>query len=220
MDGVSNALATVNGKRSALQASRSPSRAWPVGDGAGESPRFLLYSHDGPGLGHVRRNLVIAAALVERSPGASVLLATSAEHADSLGVPERVDLLRLPAIRKVENGRYAATAAHLRLGPDRVRERILAAAVESYGPSVLLADKHPLGVGGELRTALETAAGARRPGGARAARRPRHAATVRAEWTPARARARPRALRPRPRLRRQAVFDPLRRSASPPTSPP
>ena len=78
-----------------------------AGRAANGSPRFLLYSHDALGLGHVRRNLVIAGALVARSPGASVILATSAEHADSLGVPDGVDLMRLPAVRKVANGHYA-----------------------------------------------------------------------------------------------------------------
>jgi hypothetical protein len=41
-----------------------PAAGWGLG-----APRFLLYSHDALGLGHVRRNLVIAGALVERCPG-------------------------------------------------------------------------------------------------------------------------------------------------------
>ncbi len=57
--------------------------------------RFLLYSHDGLGLGHVRRNLAIAAALVDADPDASVLLATGADEVNSLGVSPRVEVLRL-----------------------------------------------------------------------------------------------------------------------------
>lgn len=103
----------------------------------------------------MRRNLVIASALVERSPGASVVLATSADHADSLGIPAQVDLLRLPAVRKVENGRYSPRRLPISSADlISLREGILAAAVERYRPSVLLVDKHPLGVAGELRTAL------------------------------------------------------------------
>jgi predicted glycosyltransferase len=158
-----------------------------AGNGTRSPPRFLLYSHDGLGLGHVRRNLVIAAALVERSPDASVLLATSAEHADSLGVPDRVDLLRLPAVRKVDNGRYAPRRLPIS-GSDltALREGILAAAVESYRPSVLLVDRHPLGVGGELRTALNRL----KEFGGRAVLGLRDVlddpATVGVEWTPPR----------------------------------
>lgn len=180
---MSSALATAKGRRSrSTSAAASPAAR----SGAG-SPRFLLYSHDALGLGHVRRNLVIAAALVERSPGAAVLLATSAEHADSLGVPDGVDLMRLPAVRKVENGHYTPRRLPIP-GSDltSVREAILAAAVESYKPSVLLVDKHPLGVGGELCRALHRL----RELGGRAVLGLRDVlddpATVRAEWTPAR----------------------------------
>jgi predicted glycosyltransferase len=188
----------------------------PAGDDGAGSPRFLLYSHDALGLGHVRRNLVIAAAIVERSPGASVLLATSAEHADSLGVPERVDLMQLPAVRKVDNGHYVPRRLPIS-GSDltALREGILAATVESYKPSVLLVDKHPLGVGGELRTALERL----REIGGRAVLGLRDVlddpATVRAEWTPAQTSA---VLEHYGRVLvygKESVFDTLRRSALP-----
>ena len=124
--------------------------------GPADAPRFLLYSHDALGLGHVRRNLVIAGAILERRPDSSVILATSAEHAESLGVPDGVDLLRLPSLRKLDNGHYAPRRLSIP-GDDltALRSAILSAAVASYKPSVLLVDKHPLGVGGELRTALQ-----------------------------------------------------------------
>ena len=41
--------------------------------------RFLFYSHDGLGLGHTRRHIAVASALVEMAPGSSVLLATGAD---------------------------------------------------------------------------------------------------------------------------------------------
>jgi predicted glycosyltransferase len=187
-----------------------------AGQGKRRRPRFLLYSHDGLGLGHVRRNLVIAAALVERSPDASVLLATSAEHADSLGVPERVDLMRLPAVRKVENGDYRPRRLPIPSSDlTSVREAILAAAVESYRPSVLLVDKHPLGVGGELLPALNRL----RELGGKAVLGLRDVlddpAAVRAEWTAARTDV---VLEHYTRVLvygDQCVFDTLRRSALP-----
>jgi predicted glycosyltransferase len=213
---VSNALAIATDKAPTSKRPRTLPRAAAAGGGTGGRPRFLLYSHDGLGLGHVRRNLVIAAALVERAPGATVLLATSAEHADSLGVPDRVDLLRLPAVRKVDNGRYTPRRLAIS-GSDltAVRAGVLAAAVESFRPSVLLVDKHPLGVGGELRTAL----GRLRELGGRAVLGLRDVlddpATVRAEWTSARTRV---VLEHYERVLvygDEAVFDTLRRSALP-----
>jgi predicted glycosyltransferase len=135
-------------------------------DGAtnGMGLRFLFYSHDGVGLGHVRRNLAIARALTASNSEASILLATSADEAESFGVPPNVDVLRLPGLRKLDNERYAARRLRVPFGDVRaLRSALLAAAVESFRPTVMLVDKHPLGVGGELHPALESlrAAGAR-----------------------------------------------------------
>jgi predicted glycosyltransferase len=145
--------------------------------------RFLFYSHDGLGLGHVRRNLCVASALSELVPRASILVATSAEEAELFGMPPGVDLLKLPGLRKVGNGRYAARRLPLRFEDVRsVRAQLLAAAVESFLPAVVLVDKHPFGVGGELLPALEAA----RAAGACAVLGLRDVlddpATVRAEW--------------------------------------
>jgi predicted glycosyltransferase len=120
-------------------------------------PRFLLYSHDGLGLGHTRRNLAIAAALRALSPDAPILLATGTDDAHRLGVPPGVDVLKVPGLRKVANGRYSAR--NLTISSEEVhilRSKVLAAAAKAFRPSVMLVDKHPLGPNGELRRAVET----------------------------------------------------------------
>ena len=123
------------------------------------APRFLFYSHDGLGLGHIRRNLAIARALTETTARASILLATSAERADALGLAENVGLLRLPALRKVTNGNYAARRLPMPAAAvSRLRSDLLVAAVSSFAPDVLLVDKHPLGANGELELALDALA--------------------------------------------------------------
>jgi predicted glycosyltransferase len=154
-----------------------------VAYGRAGASRFLFYSHDGLGLGHVRRNLCVADALAELAPDASVLVATSAEEVERFGTPPRVDFLKLPGLRKIDNGHYAARRLPMSWEDVRsLRASILAAAVDSYRPSVILADKHPLGVCGELQGALEAA----REAGARAALGLRDVldepSAVRAEW--------------------------------------
>jgi predicted glycosyltransferase len=117
--------------------------------------RFMLYSHDGVGLGHFRRNLVLARALTELDPGASVLLACAADGQETFSLPPGVDVLRLPGVRKLDNGHYVGR--RLRLEPGEVRElraSLLASAVEHFRPNVILADKHPLGLDGELLPSL------------------------------------------------------------------
>jgi predicted glycosyltransferase len=126
-----------------------------------DAERFLMYSHDGLGFGHARRNLAIATALTVASSRASVLLATSADEIHSLGVPPRVDVVKLPGLRKVANEQY--TGRRLRIGGTgviNVRNSLLQATVESFRPSVLLVDKHPLGARGELVPAIATIRGA------------------------------------------------------------
>src|SRR5918999_15591 len=92
----------------------------------GQANRFFLYSHDGLGLGHVRRNLAVAGALTEASPGSSVLVATSADEAESLGIRPGIDVLKLPGLRKIDNEHYAARRlpvswSEIRADPDELR---------------------------------------------------------------------------------------------------
>lgn len=118
--------------------------------------RLVFYSHDGQGLGHVRRNLAIAAAVTRRDSRASVLVISSSDHVDDLVIPARVDVLKLPGVRKLGNDRYEARRLQLS-GPEvwELRAGIIASATRLFAPDVLLADKHPLGAHGELREALD-----------------------------------------------------------------
>jgi predicted glycosyltransferase len=118
--------------------------------------RFVFYSHDGIGLGHLRRNLAIAAALTNAAPNASVLLATGCDELGAHGLAPNVDVLVLPALRKLGNGRYSARRLPMSGKELRaLRSAQLETAVRSFRPDVMLVDKHPVGVRGELRPALE-----------------------------------------------------------------
>jgi predicted glycosyltransferase len=146
--------------------------------------RFIFYSHDGLGLGHIRRNLALAAAVVETAPEASVLVVTGSEEVGRLGVPPNVDVVKLPGLRKLANECYAPRRLP---GSDAdvlaLRSAQFVAAVESFRPRVMLVDKHPLGAGGQLRPAL----GILKAAGGHAALGLRDVldepATVRAEWS-------------------------------------
>jgi predicted glycosyltransferase len=119
--------------------------------------RYLFYSHDGYGLGHVRRNSLIAQAVLETDPTAHVTLVTG------LGVrprwlqeTARVHVHRVPPMLKSTDGFYR----HEKLSfEDAVheRERIFADLVEDERPDVVVVDRHPYGTAGELRTGLEIA---------------------------------------------------------------
>jgi predicted glycosyltransferase len=119
------------------------------------APRLIFYSHDGCGLGHLRRNLAIAAAVTAEAPDASVLLLTGCIELGAHGLAPNVEIVALPALKKLGNGHYGARRLPLPGTELRVlRAGLIRAAVESFRPDVLLIDKHPMGVRGELRPAL------------------------------------------------------------------
>ena len=117
--------------------------------------RVLTYSHDGYGLGHLRRNLRLIAGLLSRRPNVCVLAVTGCKVAHEFDYPPGVDYLRLPAVIKLSDSRYVADG--LAISGDRVaslRSSIIAAAAERFEPDVVLVDRHPLGLNGELADAL------------------------------------------------------------------
>ncbi|MGY1848806.1 MULTISPECIES: glycosyltransferase family protein [unclassified Blastococcus] len=119
--------------------------------------RIAFYSHDTQGLGHTRRNIALAAALVAARPDTDVLLLTGNPEAAMLPLPPRTDVLTLPTIRKTDDGDYAARAlaSPLEVVLD-VRARILDAALGAFAPDLLVVDKVAAGVCGELLPALST----------------------------------------------------------------
>ncbi len=118
-------------------------------------PRVALYSHDTMGLGHMRRNMLIARALAESDLGANVLLIAGAAEAKLFRMPRRVDCLTLPALRKETDGQYHSRSLGLSLQQVvAVRASTICAALEAYAPDVLIVDNVPRGALGELDDAL------------------------------------------------------------------
>ncbi|MEZ4703453.1 MAG: hypothetical protein R2834_24195 [Rhodothermales bacterium] len=117
--------------------------------------RIALYSHDTCGLGHMRRNLLIAQTLVAAFPGVDILMLTGAREATAFHLPAGVDTLALPAFHKVEGGAYKPRGFNLDL-EDLVsfRSSTLRTALQSFRPDVLIVDKVPRGTMGELEEAL------------------------------------------------------------------
>ncbi|TMM04010.1 MAG: hypothetical protein E6G10_06285 [Actinobacteria bacterium] len=147
--------------------------------------RLVFYSHDGFGLGHVRRNLALSRRVVELDPSSSVLVVTGSDVASQFELSEGTDILELPALSKVSNGVYAPRRLRVDAADvHRLRADVLAATVRSFRPHVMVVDKSPLGAGGELAGALD----ALEEVGGSAVLGLRDvlddSATVAAEWTP------------------------------------
>jgi predicted glycosyltransferase len=117
--------------------------------------RILVYSHDTFGLGNIRRMLRISEALVEHDPNVSVLIVTGSPMLHAFRLPPRIDYVKLPCLARDAQGRYGVS--HLDMGfADAVRMRasLIMSAASDFDPDIVLIDKKPLGVAGELGPAL------------------------------------------------------------------
>jgi len=117
--------------------------------------RLAFYSHDTMGLGHVRRNLAIARSLLA-AHGGTALLVTGTREATAFPLPPGCECLSLPSLMKDDDGCYRSRSLDVSLDEIiAVRGGAIRAALASYAPDVLVVDKAPRGVHGELAPALE-----------------------------------------------------------------
>ncbi|MBE9101799.1 hypothetical protein IQ267_20375 [filamentous cyanobacterium LEGE 07170] len=108
------------------------------------------------GLGHKRRNLLIAQALGTSSLNADILIISGTANASTIPLPEGVDYLTLPALYKCADGQYRSRRLSLALEEMiALRSQIICTAVKSFQPDVLIVDNVPRGAKGELNPTLE-----------------------------------------------------------------
>lgn len=116
----------------------------------------MFYSHDTLGLGHLRRTLLLCAGLGERFHDLSTLVITGSAMAHAFRIPPGVDYVKLPSVSKLDNECYESR--FLRLPFEQtlaLREQIIFQTIANYRPDFFFVDNVPLGMKGEIRTALE-----------------------------------------------------------------
>ncbi len=129
--------------------------AKPPSDGE-PAARFMFYSHDTFGLGHLRRSRALASALMRANPNASGIILTGSPVAGRFTFPERVDHIRMPGVTKLYDGSYVSQTLGLDIDDTTaLRAALIKAAVEQYAPDLLVVDKEPTGFRGELLPTLE-----------------------------------------------------------------
>src|SRR3954452_9414440 len=129
-------------------------------NGEGRGRRFLFFSNELIGLGHLRRTLSVANRLAENEPESSSLIVTGSPVVPWFGMPPRVDILKLPGWTRDESGDRRSGGLALDVsGLHAVRSGIELAVATSFEAQVAVVDKLPLGPGGELTDALEALRG-------------------------------------------------------------
>ncbi|HTV91049.1 MAG TPA: glycosyltransferase [Stellaceae bacterium] len=118
--------------------------------------RVLIYSHDSFGLGHLRRCRAIAHALVDANDSLSVLILSGSPIIGSFDFRSRVDFVRIPGVIKLRNGEYVSLSLHIDIEETlAMRSSIIRHTADIFDPDMLIVDKEPLGLRGEVRPTLD-----------------------------------------------------------------
>ena len=132
---------------------RQPARASVVT--ATASPKVLLYSHDTFGLGNIRRTLLLSQDLRAQYPKASILIVTGSPMIHAFRIPDGIDYIKLPCLDRVDADRYQPRfLSACKAEVFRTRRAILSRSITSFVPDLVIVDKRPSGVDGELVDAL------------------------------------------------------------------
>jgi predicted glycosyltransferase len=136
---------------------RRPSSPRPlVGITRSRPIRVALYSHDTVGLGHMRRNLLIARTLARSELQPVILMIAGGREAGLFTIPPGVDCLTLPALQKDAGGHYRSRHLNVSLSHlIALRARTIRAVLEEFEPDALIVDKVPRGAVRELDPSLE-----------------------------------------------------------------
>lgn len=123
---------------------------------AGRPLRIVLYSHGSVGLGHIRRNLLIAQTLACSPLKPTILVIAEAHQAGAFTLPPRTDCLTLPALRKEPTGERVPRSLDVSVEElIAMRARTIQATLEMFAPHALIVDNIPRGAMRELEPTLQ-----------------------------------------------------------------
>ncbi len=118
--------------------------------------RVAMYSPGMVGFGHIRRNASIAQALRNSALEPAIVMIAEARQAGVLPMPEGVDSVTLPALRKEADGGFRPR--YLDVSNEEIialRAKVISGAIKKFKPDVLIVDHLPRGAGRELGRTLE-----------------------------------------------------------------
>jgi predicted glycosyltransferase len=123
---------------------------------ARRSTRLLVYSHDAFGLGNIRRTLKICDQLAKEIPDLSILLLTGSSMIHAFRLSSKIDYVKLPCVHRQARNKYISK--YLRTSFKEIsemREQLIYAAFRGFRPHIVLVDKVPIGIKGELLKSID-----------------------------------------------------------------
>ncbi|WP_196511387.1 glycosyltransferase family protein [Nostoc sp. NZL] len=118
--------------------------------------RLMVYSHDGFGLGNIRRMLAICTHLLDSIPELSILVVSGSPMLHSFRLPKRLDYIKLPCLNRGTSGemyvKYLGTEIDETV---KLRSELILSAIANFKPDIFLVDKKPYGIRNELKATVE-----------------------------------------------------------------
>ena len=147
--------------------------------------RIALYSHDTMGLGHMRRNLLLAEELAGSPLRPNILLLSGSREVTRFALARGIDVVSLPALYKDSSAAYHARSLDVPLDDlIALRSATILGALKAFEPDLFVVDNVPRGAVRELDASMNFL---RRRGRTRCVLGLRDilddARDVRAEWT-------------------------------------
>jgi predicted glycosyltransferase len=94
--------------------------------------------------------------LVEADSSVSVLILSGSPIIGSFDFRSRVDFVRIPGVIKLRNGEYVSLSLHIDIEETlAMRSSIIHHTADIFDPDLLIVDKEPLGLRGEVRPTLD-----------------------------------------------------------------
>jgi predicted glycosyltransferase len=118
--------------------------------------RLMVYSHDGFGLGNIRRMLAICTHLLDSIPELSILVVSGSPMLHSFRLPKRLDYIKLPCLNRGASGEMSAKYLGTEIDETvKLRSELILSAIANFKPDIFLVDKKPYGIRNELKAAVE-----------------------------------------------------------------
>ncbi len=122
----------------------------------GEYKRIMVYSHDAFGLGNIRRMLAICQYLLKYIPNLSILLVSGSPMLQSFRLPVGLDYIKLPCINRGDSGTIGVKYLNIDIDSTlKLRAELILTAAKNYQPNLVLVDKKPSGIKGELELTID-----------------------------------------------------------------
>ncbi|MDZ8023097.1 MAG: glycosyltransferase [Nostoc sp. DedQUE11] len=118
--------------------------------------KLMVYSHDGFGLGNIRRMLRICTHLLDSIEKISILVVSGSPMLHSFRLPKRLDYIKLPCLNRGTSGEMYVKYLGIEIDETvKLRSELILSAIANFKPDVFLVDKKPYGIRNELKLAVE-----------------------------------------------------------------